>query len=74
MLRIKEANAGAARVEDKGDDLWNVYNVIQEKIIHGMFNVYGVSGKQRKVRKIKNFQQDTRINKELYQLAVDYAA
>jgi len=62
------------RVEDKGDDLWNVYNVIQEKIIHGMFNVYGVSGKQRKVRKIKNFQQDTRINKELYQLAVDYAA
>ena len=39
-----------------------------------MFNVYGVSGKQRKLRKIKNFQQDTRINKELYQLAVDYAA
>ena len=62
------------RDEDKGSDMWSVYNVVQEKIIHGMFNVYGVSGKQRKVRKIKNFQQDTRINQELYQLAVDYAA
>ena len=62
------------RVEDKGDDMWNVFNVIQEKIIHGMFDVYGVSGKVRKARKIKNFRQDTKVNQELYQLAVDYAA
>jgi len=60
------------RKEDNGNDMWSVYNVIQEKIIHGMFDVYGVSGKVRKARKIKNFRQDTKVNQELYQLALSY--
>ena len=60
------------RKEDEGDNMWSVYNVIQEKIIHGMFDVYGVNGKQRKARKIKNFQQDTKVNQELYELALSY--
>jgi len=60
------------RGEDEGDDMWNVFNVIQEKIIHGMFDVYGVNGKVRKARKIKNFRQDTKVNQELYQLALSY--
>jgi len=54
------------RNEDKGNDLWSVYNRIQEKIINGMFN-YG--SKMRKARKIKNFNQDIKLNAELYQLA-----
>ena len=62
------------RKEDGGNDMWSVYNVIQEKIIHGMFDVYGVNGKVRKARKIKNFQQDTRVNKDLYELAVEFAS
>jgi len=62
------------RKEDGGNDMWSVYNVVQEKIIHGMFDVYGVNGKVRKARKIKNFQQDTRVNKELYELAVEFAS
>jgi len=61
------------RKEDKGDDMWSVYNVIQEKLIHGLFD-YGVGAKSRKARKIKNFQQDTKINQELYNLALSYAA
>jgi hypothetical protein len=61
------------RKEDNGNDMWSVYNVIQEKIIHGMFDVYGVNGKVRKARKIKNFKQDTQVNQELYQLALSYA-
>ena len=60
------------RDEDKGDDMWNVFNVIQEKIIHGMFETYGVNGKVRKARKIKNFRQDTQVNQKLYQLALSY--
>ena len=60
------------RKEDNGNDMWSVYNVIQEKIIHGMFDVYGVNGKVRKARKIKNFKQDTQVNQELYQLALSY--
>jgi hypothetical protein len=60
------------RVEDKGDDMWSVYNTIQEKIVHGMFEVYGVRGKTRKARKIKNFRQDTKVNQDLYELALSY--
>ena len=60
------------RVEDMGDDLWSVYNVVQEKIIHGMFDVFGVDGQIRKARKIKNFQQDTKVNQDLYELAMNY--
>lgn len=59
------------RKEDKGDDMWSVYNVIQEKIIHGMFD-YNVGVKSRKARKIKNFKQDTKLNQELYELALSY--
>lgn len=62
------------RPEDKGNDMWSVYNVLQEKLIHGMFDTFGANGKVRKARKIKNFQQDTRVNQELYQLAVEYAS
>ena len=60
------------RVEDKGDDMWSVYNLIQEKLVHGMVN-YGVGVKQRKARKIKNFQQDMKLNQDLYALALSYA-
>jgi hypothetical protein len=53
-------------------DLWSVYNVIQEKLVHGMFNYkYGV--KVRKARKIKNFKQDIVLNEKLYDLALAYA-
>ena len=59
------------RSEDRGNDLWSVYNVIQEKVIHGMFNYkYGV--KSRKARKIKNFKQDLIVNEKLYDLALEY--
>ena len=60
------------RREDKGNDMWSVFNVVQEKIVHGMFDVYGVRGKVRKARKIKNFRQDTKVNQELYKLALSY--
>jgi hypothetical protein len=61
------------RPEDKGDDLWSVFNVVQEKLVHGMFEY--ISGtKLRKARKIKNFKQDLDLNAKLYELAVEYAA
>ena len=61
------------REQDKGNDLWSVYNVVQEKLIHGMVN-YQNGNKNRKARKIKNFQQDIKLNSELYELAMEYAA
>jgi len=41
------------RDEDKGSDLWSVFNVVQEKIITGDFT-YLSGGKTRKARQIKN--------------------
>ena len=61
------------RKEDMGNDVWSVFNVVQEKIIHGGFDY--ISGtKVRKARRVKNFKQDQKINKELFDLALEYVA
>ena len=56
------------RNEDKGNDLWSVFNVIQEKIITGDFS-YLSGAKSRKAREVKNFKQDMDINKKLFAFA-----
>ena len=61
------------RDEDKGKDLWSVFNVVQEKIIDGDFE-YVAAGKVRKARQIKNFKQDQKINKELFDVALEFAS
>ena len=59
------------RKEDMGNDVWSVFNVVQEKLIEGDFEY--ISGtKVRKARKVKNFKQDQKINKELFELALEY--
>jgi hypothetical protein len=60
------------RKEDEGNDLWSVFNLVQEKLVNGMVD-YQVGNKQRKARRIKNFQQDIKLNSELYELALAYA-
>jgi len=57
------------READKGDDLWKVFNVIQEKITQGDFHAALKGAKVRKVRKIKSFEKDLKVNKELFKLA-----
>jgi len=63
----------ATRKEDEGNDLWSVFNRVQEKVIEGDFN-YGYATKIRKARRIKNFQQDIALNSKLYELASEYCA
>lgn len=61
------------RKEDSGNDLWSVFNLIQERIIEGDFEyVNGV--KLRKARKIKNFKQDLDVNKKLFEVAKEFVA
>jgi len=61
------------RREDVGNDVWTVFNVVQEKLIQGDFDY--ISGtKVRKARKVKNFKQDQKINRELFSLALEYAS
>ena len=57
------------RDEDKGNDLWRVFNVVQEKITQGGFSAALVGAKVRKVRKIKSFEKDLKINQDLFKLA-----
>lgn len=57
------------RKADKGNDLWRVFNVIQEKITQGDFHAALTGAKVRKVRKIKSFEKDIKVNKELFKLA-----
>ena len=61
------------RKEDSGSDLWSVFNLVQEKVITGDFD-YKVGTKHRKAREIKNFKQDMLINKELFNVALEYAS
>lgn len=60
------------RKEDEGNDLWSVFNLVQEKLVNGIVD-YRTGSKQRKARRIKNFQQDVKLNSELYELALAYA-
>jgi hypothetical protein len=61
------------RKEDRGNDLWSVFNVVQEKLITGDFS-YRAGGKPRKAREVKNFKQDMVINKKLFNVALEYAS
>lgn len=60
------------REEDKGNDLWSVYNVLQERIIKGG-TILAVDGKKpRKMRGIKSAIKDLAINKRLFETAYAY--
>lgn len=57
------------RDADKGNDLWKVFNVIQEKITQGGYSAALNGTKVRKVRKIKSFEKDLEVNQKLFKLA-----
>lgn len=59
------------RKEDQRDDLWTVFNVIQEHIVNGGFKAALGGEKVRKVRPIKSFEKDFSVNEKLFDLAVD---
>ena len=57
------------READEGDSLWKVFNRVQEAVTQGGFSAALKGAKVRKVRKIKSFEKDTKINQELFKLA-----
>lgn len=61
------------RAEDKGDDLWSVFNVLQEKMITGNF-LFGKTklGKKRKARPITGAAKDIEVNQKLFATASTY--
>jgi hypothetical protein len=59
------------RPEDRGADLWTVFNRVQENIMEGNFPYRTLTGKVRQARKIKNFKQDLDLNKQLFSKALE---
>lgn len=57
-----------SRIEDYSDDLWTVFNVVQEKIIRGGIQLPS----KRHSKPINNFVNDNDINTKLWQLAEQY--
>ena len=61
------------RDEDKGDDLWNVFNVLQERVIKGDFTLGKTkTGKNRKARPITGAAKDIDVNQSLFVAASEY--
>ena len=60
------------RTEDDGNSLWNVFNVLQEKMIKGGFCASGKSGKLRKQRPITSIKKDLDYNKKLWGCAIKF--
>lgn len=63
----------ARRFEDKRNDLWSTFNVVQENVIKGGCHGVGfdANGRRRRVttRPVKGIDQDVRLNKALWVLA-----
>ena len=57
------------RQEDEGNSLWNVFNVLQEKMIKGTFFAPGKNGKNRKQRPITSIKKDLDYNQRLWEVA-----
>lgn len=63
------------RKEDEGNSLWNVFNVLQEKVTKGGYyeNKSGAEDKKaRKVRKVTSFVKDLDINQRLWRTMEEY--
>jgi hypothetical protein len=64
----------ARRIEDTGNDLWHVYNVVQENVIKGDLEGRTASNKAMHSRPIRSIQRDVALNTALWNMATALAA
>ena len=71
MLRVR-------RTGDIGDDLWTVFNRVQENVVRGGLNNYGYNAEGRfrraHTREVKGIDQSTALNRALWTLGEKMAA
>lgn len=60
------------RGEDKADNLWSVFNVVQERMIKGGYNRITGSKRNSTTRGITNGTRNIELNKELWGIAEEY--
>ena len=73
---VSESLLGVHRAEDSGENLWNVFNRVQENLIRGYAQVNGVrKGKAviTKSRAIASIPVSMGLNKDLWSLCEDFA-
>lgn len=60
------------RGEDRQEDLWTIFNVIQERLVKGYFDRQTMSGRRTKPRGINNAARHLEFNKVLWTIAESY--
>ena len=60
------------RAEDKGNDLWTIFNICQEKMIKGGFGLRSTRNKLRRQRGITSIKKDMEFNQRLWNTATQY--
>lgn len=66
---------GTRRTADQGNDLWTVFNRVQEHVIRGGLSVWS-SARRRRVssREVKGIDENMKLNKALWKLAEHLAS
>jgi len=57
------------RIEDQGDDMWKVFNVVQEKFVRGGVEYSSPNGRRTKLRGLQNIMAVNQVNTKLWELA-----
>jgi hypothetical protein len=60
------------RKADRGDDLWRIFNVIQEKLVKGGLVFNNKKEKMQKIRPVTNIDRQVTMNKNLWELTEAY--
>ena len=60
------------RVQDNGDSVWSVFNVLQEKFVSGGTQYKTPKGRLTSMKYLKDFQSINKINTQLWELAESY--
>ena len=68
---VEDVRITSRRVADDGEDLFTVYNRVQEALIRGS-EARGSNGRFRQRRAITNINKDVAINEKLFNLAYSY--
>lgn len=64
----------ARRSQDEGNDVWKVFNRIQENLMMGGQRGVNANGRRIQTRAVKNINKTVDINQKLWELAEQYVA
>lgn len=67
LLRVR-------RPEDEGRSLWRVFNRVQENAVRGGLSGFSADGRRLSSREVRNIDQNTTFNADLWRLAEEFAA